>query len=162
AGLTSNAAGGTFTLQNGRTLTVGAPFTNNGKLVAGPAGKFQVPGNYTQTAAATLEIDLGGTPASGQFGQLVATRTGTAALAGTLSLRLVNGFGPHASDVYQVMSFASHSGNFDSITGLMADREQILRADVNFTNVIVTALLNAADLTVTSITSPASGLAGQP
>src|SRR5262249_34356824 len=73
AGFPTNAAGGTFIVQNGRTFTTGGAFINNGRLVAGPAGEFQVTGNYTQSAAATLETQLGGSPAGGQFGQLVAT-----------------------------------------------------------------------------------------
>src|SRR5262249_12661297 len=148
-----------FTVQNGRTLNATGPFTNNGTLVVGPAGKFQVTGNYTQSSTATLQAQLGGSPSSGQFGQLVASGTGT--LGGTLAVTLVNGFGPRAGNVFQVMSFASHGGTFAAITGLMAGRDQLLRADVNATNVTLTALLNAADLSVTSISAPTSGLAGQ-
>ena len=47
-------------------------------------------GNYTQTAGGTLNVQVGGAPASGLFGQINATAAAT--LAGTFNLGLVNGF----------------------------------------------------------------------
>jgi hypothetical protein len=114
-GLTTNAAVGTFTVRNGRTLTTAGAFTNNGRLVAGPAGEFQVAGNYTQSGAATLETQLGGSPAGGQFGQLVATG-GATTLDGTLRVPLVNGFTPLVGDQFTVLADPGSS----PVTGIFA------------------------------------------
>src|SRR5262249_61838466 len=54
AGFTTNASGGTFTVENGRAFATAGAFTNSGKLVTGPAGQVQGTGNYTQAAAAPL------------------------------------------------------------------------------------------------------------
>ena len=57
---------------------------NSGSLTVGAGSTLTVAGNFTQTSAGTLNVQIGGTPASGQFGQVAVT--GTAALAGTFNL----------------------------------------------------------------------------
>ncbi len=61
-------------------------------------------------------MQIGGTPASGQYGQVAVT--GSAALGGDLNVSLVNGFSPSPARIIQVLSFASATGNFAKITGL--------------------------------------------
>ena len=67
---------------SGATFSTAGNFSNTGALTVGPASTLTVNGNFTQGAAGTLDIELGGTPASHQFGQLVVT--GSAAPAGAL------------------------------------------------------------------------------
>ncbi len=90
ANLATNA--GTFSVLAGATFTAAGNLSNTGTVTVGPASTLAVKGSYAQSSAGTLEIQLGGTPASGQFGQLAVG--GSAALAGTLQPELVDGFGP--------------------------------------------------------------------
>jgi hypothetical protein len=129
--------GGTTTL-NG-SLTVNNPFlsgavtinggslsgsgTVNGNVVcAGEVdpgsspGVLTINGNYTQTAAGTLVIEIGGLTVGSQYDRLVVT--GSATLNGTLSVVLLSGFQPSLGDTFAVLTFNSHTGNFSSFTGL--------------------------------------------
>ena len=90
--------------------------SNSGSLTVGPGSTFTVAGNFTQTSTGTLNDQIGGTPASGLFGQ--ADVTGTATLAGTFNLALVNGFSPTSGQTFDVMSFASATGTSPASTDL--------------------------------------------
>ena len=57
---------------------------------------LNVTANYTQTSTGSLSVQIGGSPAGGQYGHV--TAGGSAALAGTLNVGLVNGFGPVTGD----------------------------------------------------------------
>ena len=83
---------GSFSLTGGVRFTTTGDFIHSGSLTVGAGSTLTVSGNYTQTSAGTLNTQLGGTPASGQFGQLAVT--GTATLAGAFNLTLANGFTP--------------------------------------------------------------------
>jgi hypothetical protein len=86
-----------------------------------------VAGDYRQTSTATLEIQLGGTPDTGLFGQLHVG--GDALLDGTLALTLVNGYTPTSGDTFQILTYGSRNGttfanpppgfdlNFDDASG---------------------------------------------
>ncbi len=56
--LTSNAAGGSLTIQNGFSFTVPAGFSNAGTLTVGPSSTLQLAGTYTQTGG-TTQIQTG-------------------------------------------------------------------------------------------------------
>ncbi len=121
ANFAANAAGGSLTIQNGRSVTTRGALSNSGTLVLGPAGVLNVAGSYTQSSAATLQVQLGGPPASGQFGRL--NITSTVNLAGTLSATLANGFTLGPGESFTVATFASLSGDFgmkNLPSGLMA------------------------------------------
>ncbi len=98
------------------TGTIQAAVVNSGG--ATPGG---VPGilslgsgqNYQQTANGTLWIELGGYSPGTQYDQLVVG--GSASLAGTLRLRLINGFVPHPGDQFQILTCASQTGRFSQI-----------------------------------------------
>jgi hypothetical protein len=79
-------------------------------------GILTINGNYTQTAAGTLNIEIGGRTAGSQYDRLAVS--GTATLDGTLSVTLVNGFQPSPGDTFAVLTFGAHSGTFASYTGL--------------------------------------------
>jgi hypothetical protein len=88
--------------------------SNSGSLTVGRA--LTVQGDYTQDATGTLNVQIGGTPASGQFGQLAVQ--GTANLAGTFNASLVNGFTPSLGQDFKVMTFAQTSGTFAKVNGV--------------------------------------------
>ncbi len=72
-----------------------------------------ITGNYTQTSAGVLEIDLGGL-APGTFDRLVVN--GDATLAGAISVRLHGGFAPVPGSTFGVVSYASKTGSFDTLS----------------------------------------------
>ncbi len=107
---------GSLTLLEGRDLTTPADFTNSGTLALGPASLLTVNGTFTQTAAGTTEFQLGGAPASGQFGQVIATG---AALDGTAGFSIISGYTPTNGDAFTLMTFPSHTGTFATFTGVV-------------------------------------------
>jgi hypothetical protein len=95
------------------TLHLLDSFTNDGTVIIAAGMTFQVGGTYTQNGTGTLEVQLGGSPASGLFGKLVVG--GTATLAGTLQVDLVNGYGGNPGDVFTILTFGSRMGDFDNL-----------------------------------------------
>src|SRR5262249_10637702 len=84
-------------------LTSGSlELTGNGVLTVG--------GDYTQRRNSTLFIDLGGAAVGMAYGRL--NVTGTANLAGTLTVNLTNGFSPSLNDSFTVLTFGSRNGDF--------------------------------------------------
>ena len=149
---------GSFSLLDGCTFTTAGDLTNNGILTIG--GPVDVTGSYTQAADATLNEQLGGTPTSSQFGVLAVA--GQASLAGTLAIATVNGFGPLTGQVFDVAGYSLTSGTFSSIQGQTINGIPTFTTAVNSGGIVVTAVANAADLTPTSVSLPASVLVGQP
>jgi hypothetical protein len=84
----------------GGTGTVTADVTNSGIVTPGNSpGTLTIDGNYTQASGGLLHEELGG-PAAGQFDKLAVT--GTATLAGTLS---ISSFGGYSAPVGQAFDF---------------------------------------------------------
>jgi hypothetical protein len=81
-----------------------------------PLGILTINGNYTQTAAGTLSIEIGGRSAGNQYDRLAVS--GMATLDGTLSVTLLNGFQPSPGDTFAVLTFGAHSGTFSEYEGL--------------------------------------------
>ena len=72
ANFATNAAAGSFTIENGRNLTLTDAFTNAGTLIIGTGSTFTANGAYTQTGAATVQYEgtlilAGGGSNSGSF-----------------------------------------------------------------------------------------------
>jgi hypothetical protein len=92
-------------------------FLNDGAVSPGSSpGILTVSGNYTQTVAGVLNIELAGPVAGTQYDQLIVS--GTATLAGNLNLILLNGFVPGPNDGIQILSAGSIVGDFGGISGL--------------------------------------------
>jgi RHS repeat-associated protein/uncharacterized repeat protein (TIGR01451 family) len=154
AGLATNNGG--FALTDGANFTTAGDFTNTGSVTTGAGSTLTVAGNFTQTSAGTLHEEIGGTPASGLFGRVPVT--GTATLAGTFDLDLVNGFTPSGGQAFQVMSFASANGTFTAFTGLGSD----FTALQNPTDLLlIGASVSGIDLQPTSVTAPTAAISGQ-
>jgi hypothetical protein len=111
AGLTTITATGHFTVGAGYTFTVQGTFLNAGILEIG--GTVSIQGNYTQTAGAALDIDIAGPTTYGTL-----TVSGTATLAGTLNVALVNGFTPALGASFTILTFGARSGDFSTENGL--------------------------------------------
>jgi fibronectin-binding autotransporter adhesin len=179
-------AGGTETL-NGHssfpgttTVNAGATLTGNGSVagalvsfgtvrpLGGSLNTFTVGGNYTMqttpTTTPSLNIKIGGTPASGIFGNL--TVSGTVALAGALDVDLVNGFMfPQGESTYQIMNFKAGkntvSGDFTSVSyntnQCTPDGTDMWSCGVGLTfKDVISAVSGTVDLVVTETPEPGS------
>jgi autotransporter-associated beta strand protein len=121
-GLTgANTYKGTTTVNSGATLTgtgsVTGDVSNSGKIrpfdtVSNKAAAFTIGGSYTQASTGVLDIAIGGSPASGNYGQLHVA--GKASLDGNLDVDTVNSFlFPVGTTTYgDVLSYSSLSGDF--------------------------------------------------
>jgi len=96
------------------TGTVNAPVVNGGTVSVGASpGALIINGNYTQTPTGILDIELGGTTQGVNYDLLQIT--GTAALNGTLNVALFGGFVGAAGNVFDVLTYASRSGDFATV-----------------------------------------------
>jgi len=90
-------------------ITLAAAVTNAGIL--DPEGSVTISGSYTQTSTGILNINIGGTtPGGSGYDQL--NVTGAATLAGTLNVFLVNSFTPVSGNAFEILTFATSTGNF--------------------------------------------------
>ncbi len=104
---------GSFTITSGSNFATSGALVNNGTVTVGPSSTLTVNGNYTQAAPATLDLQLGGAPATNLFGQLDVQ--GSASLNGTLEAGLTDGYTPSLTDDFTVASYAAHTGSFASL-----------------------------------------------
>jgi T5SS/PEP-CTERM-associated repeat protein len=118
----SRAAG--FEIDPGDSLdgtgTITGPLLNVGDVTPGvesnPAARFgtiNVAGTYQQGVAGKLTIQIGNA-STNQFDKVLVT--GAASLAGTLDVRLPQGFAPTAGEQYTIMTYPSRTGTFFTVT----------------------------------------------
>lgn len=93
---------------------VQAPALQNGGVVSPgfDTGALNVTGDYTQTSAGTLVIEIAD-PGQSLYSRLIVG--GHAVLDGVLDLRLIDGWVPTAGGEITVMTYASRSGDFAEI-----------------------------------------------
>jgi hypothetical protein len=103
----SGTATGSLT-NSGANLAPGTATTNGTITLGGSASD-----NYTQSGPGSMTIKIGGSSA-GQFDQVVLP--GTATLGGTLNLVTFNGYTPPIGTQFTVMTFASATGTFSSVS----------------------------------------------
>jgi hypothetical protein len=87
-----------------------------------PFGTLTIQGNYTQTAAGVLLIEIGG---PNQYGRLALS--GSAALAGTLEVSLLDCYVPAVSTSFQISIFAEYTGGFATEVGLALPHHRSLK-----------------------------------
>ncbi len=123
-------------------LSVQGDYTQNSsdRAASNAAGLLTVQGDYTQNSDGLLSIEIGGADAGTGYDQLQVS--GAASIAGTLQVRLVNGFTPTVGQTYRIVNAGSVSGGFSSIV-------QPSQAGISVAN-------DATGITVT-ITSVVSG-----
>jgi len=92
--------------------TIMGDVVNGGAINPGNSpGILHLFDDYQQTGGGILIIEIGGTPSSGAFDQLLID--GDATLAGTLDVRLVDGFLPTVGELFPFLTAASITGGFD-------------------------------------------------
>ncbi|MDB5338653.1 MAG: Phosphoesterase, PA-phosphatase related protein [Planctomycetaceae bacterium] len=121
----SSIMGGTLSLGTGGRLfgtgTITGNVTNAGSIFVGDSsgsatGTLSITGNYTQTAAGSLSIQIGGLTPGTLFDRFLVS--GSTALNGTLNLTLANGFNPAVGNTFQFfVSSVSLAGQFAVVTG---------------------------------------------
>jgi hypothetical protein len=128
---------GIFTKTGGtNTTTLGSVAFQNGNTVDIQTGTFSVPGSFDPSPSGALQFTLGGTNA-GQSGRLVIG--GMATLHGTLTIQLANGYFPNAGDTFELLHYASKTGSFSAIYGLIQDCGLRFTPTITATNIMVTA-----------------------
>ena len=108
---------GQFNFTGGK-LTVGTfagDLVNQGGTLApgDDIGTTTIIGDYTQEAAGSLEIEIGGPFASTGYDEV--NITGMADLAGDLMLSLIDSFVPDATDIFTILDAGSLLGDLDNI-----------------------------------------------
>ena len=115
---------------NGGTLsgtgTITGNVTNAGQVLpggAGTAGVLNIVGNYSQTSAGALTLDIGGSTSGSQYDLLAIS--GAATLAGTLNVNRLNSYTPSPSTAFLPLTFASKTGDFSTTSGLLFGTVQL-------------------------------------
>ena len=101
-------------------------------------GIMSVSGNYVQGASGTYEPEIAGTSAGTGYDRL--DISGAATLNGTLSIVTVSPFAPTAGDSFQVMTFASSTGQFSQVQGGNLGNGKSYSVSYNPTNVTLTVV----------------------
>lgn len=113
---------------------IAANISNSGQFNVGQSpGLLNIMGNYTQNNGA-LNIEIGGTTAGSEFDKL--NITGTATLASTLNVSLFGGYCPEGS--FEIMTFASRTGDFITKNGLDLGGGRSFTATAGATNYLLT------------------------
>jgi len=122
--------------------TIVAAVTSKAMLTTGDSSqkpaKFTVTGTYTQTSTGTLNVSISGTTVGTQYGQLAVSNG--AALAGTLTLKLINSFIPSIGDVYTILTGSAVSGTFATVNGLSINSSEHFQVNYNPASVTLTVV----------------------
>ena len=143
---------GALNLGNNVTVLASGSFDgavlNQGTIdIANSPNSLAITGNYTQTSAAALDIAVGGTAS---FDQL--SVSGTASLAGTLNLSLVNNFLPDLTQSFPIISAGTLSGSYATVNNVSIDGHALFSTQYTAT---------ALTLQGTSIVVNSTGDSGQ-
>ena len=93
-----------------------ADVTSAGTLRPGASpGTLALSGNFTQSAAGTLEVEIAGLNAGAQHDRVTVAQN--AALGGALHLSLLDGYQPAAGNQFRILTAAARTGTFATVTG---------------------------------------------
>ncbi len=110
-----NAGFGSLTLRDGANIGVRVNNSSQSEMRIGSPVGAATAAEYTQSSAATLEMELGGLVPGIEFDQL--TVTGLAALGGTLEISLHNGFSLSPGDSFEILDIGGmRNGEFNGLT----------------------------------------------
>jgi hypothetical protein len=92
---------------------------NHGILSPGlSAGVLQFQAGFDLMSDSTVAIDLGGLTEILEFDQIQINTFGTANLAGTLEVSLIDNFFPQDGDIFKILTAGAVVGAFDTVTGV--------------------------------------------
>jgi T5SS/PEP-CTERM-associated repeat protein len=152
----AQGAGGTIFAAGAGTFNVtgGSLFGNNGSIAANvtvaggsvtPAdsleetGMLTVNGDYTQTSAGTLIVNLADET---KFDEL--NVDDDAVLGGTLNIGLLSGFVPNVGDTFSIINAGSISGTFSNVQGTGINSSEHFTVQYNPTSVVLQVVAGAA------------------
>ena len=140
--LTAVRSGGMATRS---TISNGSQFTNTGAIAPGALRRESgiLPTVVTSGALpigteGRLEIELGGTEPGTGYDRLDVE--GVVALSGELAISLLDGFTPELGQTFEVMTFTSRTGEFDTLTGTSLGNGLGLLPSYTDTSVILTVV----------------------
>ncbi|MCH2131866.1 MAG: hypothetical protein MK179_22215, partial [Pirellulaceae bacterium] len=112
-------SGGTFNCNEGScsgSAAISGDVNNNGGTVSpgSSPGVLPVDGNYSQSEAGTLLIELAGTEAGTMHDVLKVA--GLASLGGKLDVVLLDAFQPYVGDRFDILDFSSLTGEFTQLS----------------------------------------------
>jgi len=94
--------------------TISGDLNNDATVSPGNSpGVMAIEGDYTQGDNGTLLIELAGTGAGTDYDRLQVG--GEVSLDGTLEISLIDGFQPAPGDTFDILDFASLTGDFDEV-----------------------------------------------
>jgi hypothetical protein len=135
---------GNVSLQGGKlfgTGTVAASVNSKASVTAGDtltkAGTLSV-STYTQESTASLNVQIGGTTLGTQYSRLAVANG--ASLAGTLKIKLINGFVPAIGNTFTVLTGSAVTGKFATVNGLSINSTEHFTIAYNATNVTLTVV----------------------
>ena len=90
------------------------------------------------TYGGTLEIEIGGLDPGSQHDQI--NHSGEAGLGGELRIERLNGYVPDVGDRFVILTFASTTGRFSTLTGQGDCAGPVFRVEYNETDVTLVAV----------------------
>jgi fibronectin-binding autotransporter adhesin len=108
---------------------------------SGKAGLLAITGSYTQLSTATMSTFIGGTTLGTLYSQLQVT--GSASLAGTLTVALASGFTPAIGSTFTVLTAGSVTGTF-SDSEIAINSSEHFNVSYTTTGVVLTVASGAA------------------
>ncbi len=108
-----------------------------------PLGELAIAGNYQQTASGALNIDLGGYSPGTTFDRVTVAAGGgggVAALGGTLTITLTNGFSPTNGATFTFLTANSRVGAFATFNYPSNDIGMVVSYDLTSAKVTVSNL----------------------
>jgi hypothetical protein len=140
-----NVTGGT--IQGAGTLSASVTVGGSGTTPtisagdSGKAGLLVITGSYTQLSTATMNSFIGGSAAGTQYSQLQVS--GTATLAGTLTVTLAGGFTPTIGSTFTVLTASSITDTFSNTT-IAINSSEHFNVSYTSTGVVLTVASGAA------------------
>lgn len=144
------SGGGTLVIGNNALLvledgvTISGNLENDGELRLGNSPGEAMVGFYAQSTDATWNVEIAGTPVSGDFDQLEVV--GQAHLAGLLDVSLIDNFVPDIGDEFTILTAGRVLDTFDDL--IVSDDAGIVRVDMVAVYTATTVVLRVDDVGV--------------
>ena len=142
------------TVNSSGTLSGSGSITGNvsGDGIVAPgasaAGQLTINGNFTQSSASRLNIEIGGTSAGSQFDCLVVN--GTVTLGGVLNLNLISAFVPAPTQTFRIID----NDAADAVNGIFTGKAEGSLTMVDGTQLKITYIGGTGNDVVLSVPTP--------
>ncbi len=125
---------------NGILDVSGTTFINSGHINPGTSpGTLNITGNFSQDSIGAVNSEIGGLIGGTEFDQLEITDN--LYLDGNLNITLINSFMPSIGDSFNIISYSSLDGEFETIIGLDIMDRRFFTVNYLSNNIILVATL---------------------